>query len=338
MEDIVLFSDLHLHHNFTWNKEDAEIVVDAICNHNNKAETCVFDGDWYEAKDNIPHELVSATGALISKIRSRFKRFFFVPGNHDGKNMDHLGFDFAEHCFDDITVVREPLEFGGYVLMPFTPDPWQLAQWINKIEHKEQKILITHAEFKDMRLISEYNSVTTHGLDGITVRDFKMVLDGHYHIRQKNGNIETIGVPRHMSFKDCGTEPCFKVIENGVCRSIPIKGVTKFVKLPFSTNILDTINELSPDYKYKIKIHTQTVPTRETLEFLTALRSQVSDKVRGIELSHKTNRTVANVDLTKALDTVDVFRAYLDTFDNLPLDKSAYMYVVTQWLKGETVL
>jgi DNA repair exonuclease SbcCD nuclease subunit len=162
-----------------------------------------FLGDWHESRSNLHIDTMNLSKELVGKLDALGLPIFFVVGNHDLFNRQSrdihscVFFD----LFPNVQVIQQPTimdQFDGKAL--FSPylfhTEYDFCLTKQPVQH-----LLGHFEFKDF-VITGYSVKMEHGPDAKQLTEYKNILSGHFHKRQKSGNVSYIGNTFCTSFAD----------------------------------------------------------------------------------------------------------------------------------------
>ena len=221
---ILFFSDLHVHHTHRFSHITSEgrttrelehlMCADKIVEIMDKhpeINKVVFGGDIVgPVGDNLSTQCLDTICEFISKIQDkcieRNINFDILVGNHDTSS--HLNNQYSHKLipfkrWKNVRVYDEPLVENNFVYMPYCISDDYASDFLERIENKEDKIVFSHLELKDINLGNGIFSQKGVSID--LLGQFKVVLQGHYHSGGKyNKNIYISGSTQRLSFKDLG--------------------------------------------------------------------------------------------------------------------------------------
>lgn len=159
-----------------------------------KEENCeiaIFCGDWHNSRASINISTLQYSLRALEKLSAAFDRVFFIPGNHDlyyRDRRDIMSVAWAQHI-PNIHIVNESIYTEGDVAIV----PWLIGDDHKKLSKVNAKYMFGHLELPHF-LMNAKVAMPDHG--DIKTDDFRgveHVYSGHFHIRQKQGNITYIG-------------------------------------------------------------------------------------------------------------------------------------------------
>jgi DNA repair exonuclease SbcCD nuclease subunit len=190
----LVFTDIHygLKSNSTQHNEDCNNFVDWAIDiaKKEKCETGFFLGDWHHNRSSINLLTLSYSLKALEKLSKTFKNFYFLPGNHDlyyKDKRDIHGAEWAKHL-PNIKVINEWFQEDNVAIVP-----WLVKNDHKKVKKIKAKYVFGHFELPHFKMNA---SITMPDTGEISADDFTKVdhvFSGHFHIRQKQKNIEYIG-------------------------------------------------------------------------------------------------------------------------------------------------
>lgn len=215
---ILAFGDIHFHHQHRFSQITPDGFTVRELEHLSCADTIlrvakeenvdeiVFLGDLYQpVGDTISCQTQLAVCTFIDKIRKEYKLHMLV-GNHDwssSTNNQYAHKLIPYKYWNNVIVYDTPQIVNDFVFMPFIPDNEEAQMFLAKIQDKENKIVFSHLELKGVDVGG--GILTKKGIEIITLKQFKMTLQGHYHSGGNYGkNIQIAGSTQRLSFKDPG--------------------------------------------------------------------------------------------------------------------------------------
>ncbi len=171
---------------------------------NDSSIDCIgFLGDWHEFRNTIYIDVLNQSHRLITKLNNLGKPVFFIVGNHDLFNRAsrdiHSCVFFQQ--FSNITVISQPVifnNFDGNVL--FSPFLFH-SEYDQALANQPVQHLLGHFEFKDF-VITGYNVKMEDGPDCTQFAEYRNILSGHFHKRQRQNNVQFIGNTFCTSYAD----------------------------------------------------------------------------------------------------------------------------------------
>ena len=159
-----------------------------------KEENCeiaIFCGDWHNSRASINISTLQYSLRALEKLSAAFDRVFFIPGNHDlyyRDRRDIMSVAWAQHI-PNIHIVNESTYTEGDVAIV----PWLIGDDHKKLSKVNAKYMFGHLELPHF-LMNAKVAMPDHGdIKPDDFRGVENVYSGHFHIRQKQGNITYIG-------------------------------------------------------------------------------------------------------------------------------------------------
>lgn len=159
-----------------------------------KEENCeiaIFCGDWHNSRASINISTLQYSLRALEKLSAAFDRVFFIPGNHDlyyRDRRDIMSVAWAQHI-PNIHIVNESIYTEGDVAVV----PWLIGDDHKKLSKVNAKYMFGHLELPHF-LMNAKVAMPDHGdIKSDDFRGVENVYSGHFHIRQKQGNITYIG-------------------------------------------------------------------------------------------------------------------------------------------------
>ena len=327
---ILFFSDLHINETaqfsvatetgFTVRQMEAiqccQDIVDILQDPQYDIEAVVFGGDMINKVGNniSTSDLACMTKCIIMIQQECIKRgitFYIIPGNHDiASNTQGFHKLIPFKSYQNVEIVDIFKEVGDYVFMPYAYDDEEANNFLEGIQDKENKIVFSHLEIKGIPLGNGIE--TTHGVSLSLLKQFKMVLQGHYHSGGNFGkNIQIAGSTQRLSFKDPGLARNNILIYDTEKNTIERKSFDCPDWLTFTDNNIDEVLSVSNNNYVKLDISTDILLTPEIKEKLTHMK--------GTDIHIDIKRLSINRDITEEIqpeNEIDVITQFVNKSDN----------------------
>jgi len=188
----------------------------------NGVKQILIMGDFFDRRRFANFETLEKMLNVFSPVTDEFEIYCLV-GNHD------------IYWRDSLSVIGPKLtEFGNlfnWVVEPEIHGHKILVPWITK-ENKDSilKLLSTHSDKPSTDVFGHFEStgfevvpgIPSHGnVSPALFKDYRNVYSGHFHQRQKNGNMFYVGTPYELNRSDRGTAKGFFHYVDGSLREIP---------------------------------------------------------------------------------------------------------------------
>lgn len=189
--------------------------IDWFCNlaQSTPGIDCIgFLGDWHENRNHLHIDTLNLSYQLTEKLNNLDLPVYFIIGNHDlfNKHNRELHSCVFFNRLSNFIVIDQPVirpEFDGSAL--FSPFLFH-NEYETTLHDQTSQHLLGHFEFKDF-IVTGYNTKMEFGPDCTEFADYKKILSGHFHKRQKTRNVEYIGNTFSTSFADAND------IQRGAC-------------------------------------------------------------------------------------------------------------------------
>lgn len=193
-DKIVAFTDIH------WGARGGAETHTADCNNFTEwmiqrgkefgATTCVFLGDWHHDRSKIGVNTLNHSVNAMRRIAENFDHTYVIMGNHDLFYRDKR--DIASACFgeliDKLTIVQHPLVIGDTRFQP-----WMVGDDWKDVENWQERYVFGHFEIPGF-MMNALVECPDHGTISKThFKNQEYVFSGHFHKRQRSGNIHYVG-------------------------------------------------------------------------------------------------------------------------------------------------
>ncbi len=204
------FTDLHVgaKSNSEQHNQDCHDYIDWFCSNvkkDKKIDYICFVGDWHEVRSSINVFTLKHSYEMAKKINALGLPVYFIVGNHDlyHRSTRDVYSVHPFHEFNNFVIIDEPVvldNMGDGVLMCpylFHEEYTQLA------EFKNIPMWVGHFEFKGF-VVTGYNITMKTGPDHSDFKKQNLIISGHFHKRQTQGNTTYIGNCFPTNFADAG--------------------------------------------------------------------------------------------------------------------------------------
>lgn len=185
----------------------------------NDVRTVLILGDTWEDRKNLNvNALMAARKMFFDKLSYHNIQVKAILGNHDvfyRNTNDVNSMDIIESSYDNVHVVDEYEEFT------FGSKTFGLMSWVNnenlernlkRIQDANANYLLGHFEIKNFEMTK--GNFADKGFEPSLFNKYDLVLSGHFHIKNKIGNIYYIGNPFQTNWDDFGSERGFHVYDD----------------------------------------------------------------------------------------------------------------------------
>jgi len=230
------FTDIHfgLKSNSSTHNQDCEDFVDWYIQ-KAKEEGCdtgIFMGDWHHNRNSLNITTMDYSLRALEKLGQSFSQFYFFPGNHDlyyKDKRDIHSVEFGKYI-PGITVVHHPITEGNVTLCP-----WLVNEEWKSIAKRKGKYIFGHFELP-LFYMNAMVQMPDHGeiqLDHF--QHFELGFSGHFHKRQRRGNMIYIGNAFPHNYSDAWDDDRGMMIlewgEDPVYHSWPDQPTFRTIKL-----------------------------------------------------------------------------------------------------------
>jgi DNA repair exonuclease SbcCD nuclease subunit len=317
---ILVYSDLHLHNHrgLLYNSEIALDILSKIKNYcsKNNIDKVVCAGDFFHTKARAyaPH-VVQALLRLKDFNKNNIEQFMLV-GNHDmatpNNSMNSILFVFSDYVkvvpdyyFIDVESTR--IHFLSYTNEAF--DNFILAE-------DKKNVLITHIDIIGFTMSNGFRA--TNGFKLSDLKDFDLVISGHYHKHQTKENVVYVGSPYQTNYGERNQEHGFLIFDTDTLEwhLETINDVPEY-----KVYEVDNINQLKEkdvnNNFLRIKLYNQDIrksSLKEKLFEMGALSVEIIpfEDIQEIEKYY---------DKELSDDPSDIAAAYIESINNLSLKK-----------------
>lgn len=327
---ILFFSDLHVHHTHRFShitpegrtvREQehlmcADKIVELIDKYN--ISRVIFGGDMFgPVGDNLSTQCLDTVCEFIEKIQNKCIEkgidFDILVGNHDISG--HLNNQYTHKLipfkkWQNVNVYDQPSEKNNIVYMPFCISDDFATDYLNSVNNKADKIVVSHLELKDVNL---GNGIFTQKGVSINLLDkFKIVLQGHYHSGTTCGsNIFISGSTQRLSFKDQGKSRDNILIYNEKTGEIFRESFDCPDWLCFNDDNIEDILKISDDNYVKVDVTTDILLTDKIKDKINRMKNKdVHVDLTRIKVNRKVEESI------QSENEVDVIKQFVDKSDN----------------------
>ena len=204
---VAVCTDLHLglKNNSLQHNTDCDMFVDWFITTAKEqgCETGMFTGDWHNHRASINLQTLQFSVRALEKLSAAFDRFYFIPGNHDlyyRDRRDIHGAEWAKHI-PNIHIVNDWFKDGDVIIAP-----WLVGDDHKKISKLSAKYVFGHFELPHFKMnamveMPDHGEIQAEHFGGVDE-----VFSGHFHLRQKQRNINYIGNCFPHNFADAGDD------------------------------------------------------------------------------------------------------------------------------------
>lgn len=323
---ILAFGDIHFHHTHRFSHitpdgftvrelehlQCADVILDLV--EKEKIDKVVFLGDlWSVVGDNMSCQTLHAVTEFFYKFAEKHINIYAIVGNHDLGS--HIGNRYSHKLkpfmsWTNMYVYDKPTITENFVYMPYCISDEQAQTFLENIPDKENKIVFSHLEIKGFPLGNGIE--TQHGVELSLLKQFKMVLQGHYHCGGSLGkNIQIAGSTQRLSFKDQGKARDNILIYDTETNTVERRSFNCPDWLTFTDDNIDDILKISNDNYVKLDITTDLLLTPE-------IKAKLSH-MKGTDIHIDITRLSINRNITEEVqpeNEVDIITQFVNKSDN----------------------
>lgn len=322
---ILFFSDIHFHHTHKYSQittegfstrelehiSCAQTILD-ICKAE-KIDKIVFGGDLYgPVGDALSCQTQCAVIEFLSKLSKDYE-IDMIVGNHDCSGYINNQYSHKLEPFKNwrnINVFDKPYCIDNFVYMPYCLCDDYATSFLESINNKNEKIVFSHLEIKGICLGNDI--FTQKGIDLDLLKQFKMVLQGHYHSGGSYAkNLQISGSTQRLSFKDKGISKNNIIIYDTDTNKIKRESFKCPDWLTFTDEDIDDILKTDINNYVRVDVSTDILITDEIKNKL--------DKFKGKEVHIDISRITTNRKVTEEVEAeteLDTIKQFVDLSDN----------------------
>lgn len=240
MAKIVFCSDLHINKDLLRLTECLNFL-DYLSNYceNNEIEYIVIGGDLFDTSNNIRNQMFIPFFNKLFEIGQKFKLIIF-PGNHDIQNTDNDCLAETFKAFCHFVKKSETLEIDGvkYDFLAYTQNPDDIPN--------VGDVLFTHLEVEGF-YFNPFKKCEDETFTKESFDNYELVVSGHLHKKQEDGNIIFTGSP-YSTKKDEAGKHYFAVIDGTKCDLVEYDEAPDYL----TVTIEEALTNKEIDYNNKI--------------------------------------------------------------------------------------
>lgn len=295
-------TDIHwgAKNNSEQHNQDCLDYIDWFCDNaiEHKVDNIMFLGDWFENRSAVNISTLNFSYRGAKKLNDLGIPVFFVIGNHDlfYRHTRELYSTVQFHEFSNFVLITEPVIINEIETSPLMCPYLFANEYEDLIKYNNVTTWWGHFEFKGF-IITGYNTIMMSGPDHSIFDGPKYIFSGHYHKRQKGGNVVYIGNTFPTNFGDVDDNDRGMVIYNHITQQITFlnwENCPKYVKKTLSS-LLDDPIVLLPNTRVKCVID---IPI--TFEESMVIKQQLID-----QYSLREFITEETFEVNKALSTTE---------------------------------
>jgi DNA repair exonuclease SbcCD nuclease subunit len=204
---VACFTDIHfgLKQGSRTHNQDCEDFINWFCD-TAKAEGCetaIFLGDWHHNRNTTDVSTMNYTVSNLERLNNSFEKVYLIMGNHDEFYKDKREIHSLEFArlFPNIKVVNETFTEDGVTIMP-----WLIGDEWKTVPKLQSRYVFGHLELP-LFYMNAMVQMPDHGqLQADHFVNQEYVFSGHFHKRQKSGNVSYIGNCFPHNYADAGDD------------------------------------------------------------------------------------------------------------------------------------
>ncbi len=254
------------------NMAESERLLGFVAEQASPETTLVILGDLTHTHANVRVEVLEFWNRWFEKLNNLFKKVMVLVGNHDQtgdyKSGSH-SLSVFNGMYENVWIVSYSVQDGIFGYMPYVHDKALFTEQANELCAQGAKVIIGHAELDGAKYESGMAVI-----DGVKHQNINasLIISGHYHSRQRFGNVIYPGTARWLTAAD-KNEPkglwSVEFDENGTI---------------LSEEFLDTSHVCTPIYAYQFKEGEEepTIPegSRASVELIGSSEWVTKQKVK----------------------------------------------------------
>jgi len=203
----IVFTDLHVgkSSNSDIHNQDCLNFVKWVAETGKKenCDMCLFLGDFHHNRSTMNLKTMSYANKVLEILNTAFPKTMMIMGNHDlhyKEKRDVHSIEWGKHL-PNIEIVNDFIERDDTVFIP-----WLIGDEYKTLANIRAKYAFGHLELPTFMMNAQI-SMPDHGEININyLKNFEKVFTGHFHKRQKSGNVYYIGNAFPHNFSDTGDD------------------------------------------------------------------------------------------------------------------------------------
>lgn len=185
--------------------QDCLNYIDWFCKQaiDNKADHVVFLGDWFENRSAVNISTLHYSYLGAKKLNDLGIPVFFIIGNHDlyHRHTREVYSTINFHAFSNFNIIDTPTIVNDIETNPLLCPYLFAYEYPSLMDYNSVETWWGHFEFKGF-IVTGYNIVMQSGPDHTAFNGPKYIFSGHFHKRQRGGNVIYIGNTFPTNFSD----------------------------------------------------------------------------------------------------------------------------------------
>lgn len=205
----------------------------------------VILGDFFDNRNtNTTFIMHTILEDVLAPLRRDFDNVYILIGNHDmyyrNKRECNILSTLISERYQNVHIVEDITRIGNILLVPWLCSEKDIAKL-----HKESEnggVVLGHLEINGFRMTANGKSCD-HGINKSLFKNFDLVLSGHFHLKDKIGNIEYLGTMMPLSWAEYHGQRGVHILEKKKLDFFPLNlsmyDVLKFEDRVYSTDELE---------------------------------------------------------------------------------------------------
>lgn len=201
------FTDIHfgLRNNSRAHNDDCENFIKWFVEeaHKENCETCIFGGDWHNSRSNINVSTLNYTTSNLEYLSQNFENVYVIMGNHDlayREKREINSLPFGEYL-TNLHIINEITTIGDMTIVP-----WLVGEEWTEMRNINSRYIFGHFELPRFKMNAMVEMPDHGGLNGDHFPNQEFVFSGHFHKRQRRGNVIYTGNAFPHNFADAGDD------------------------------------------------------------------------------------------------------------------------------------
>lgn len=246
----VVCTDIHFgtKSNSEQHNQDCLNFIDWFCDRAKEegADNIMFLGDWFENRSAVNVSTLNYSYRGAKKLNDLGIPIFFIIGNHDlyYRHNREMYSTIQFHEFSNFTIINEPTIIDEIETSPLLCPYLFPHEYPDLIKYNNTKTWWGHFEFKGF-VITGYNITMLSGPDHTEFSGPKYIFSGHFHKRQRGGNVVYIGNTFPTNFSDTNDNERGCMVYDHITQNISFfdwEQCPKYVKITLSDVLNGNIN------------------------------------------------------------------------------------------------
>ena len=189
-----VFTDLHLGYkqNSQLFLNDCDRYMDWFLNlvKSENCDTVLFLGDFHDTRNSLNINTMDHSLRILERLNDIGLRVLFIPGNHDLYHKDRRTVTSIRYIekFKNIELVMEQHTEGDVTFVP-----WLIGEEHKNMRKIKSRYVMGHFELPQFMMNAMVEMPDHGGLNSEDFGNVGTVFTGHFHKRQRKGNVHYIG-------------------------------------------------------------------------------------------------------------------------------------------------